>query len=237
MMNRIGDSISAENANWTFGDNVSKTFDAHVTRSVPLYSEGHKLITQVADFFLNNGSVCYDLGCSTGALTQSLAEQNKNKKIKIIGIDQEAEMIEKAQERCGNMKNVSFIKSDITDVEMEPADLIIAYYTIQFVKPKNRQIIFDRIYQSLNWGGGFILFEKVRAPDARFQDMTNALYCDYKLDNGYKPDEIIAKAKSLKGILEPFSTQANYDLLTRAGFVDIMSFMKYVCFEGILSIK
>ena len=51
------------------------------------------------------------------------------------------------------------------------------------------------------------------------------------------PDEIIAKAKSLKGVLEPFSTQGNLDLLKRAGFVDIITIFKYLCFEGFLAIK
>ena len=120
---------------------------------------------------------------------------------------------------------------------MKVKNLIIAYYTVQFVRPKNRQIIFDRIFNALNWGGGLLLFEKVRAPDARFQDMMSALYTDYKLENGYKPDEVIAKARSLKGVLEPFSSQGNLDLLKRAGFVDIMAIVKYVCFEGILAIK
>ena len=233
----MGDSIDAENANWTFGGEVCKTFDAHINKSVPLYAKGHELIIQVADFFLDNDSICYELGCSTGALTQKLVERNKDKKIKIIAIDKEPQMIQKAQERCGEIENVTFMASDIVDLEMEKADLIIAYYTMQFVKSKNRQIIFDRIFQSLNWGGGFLLFEKVRAPDARFQDMMTALYTEFKLANGYKSEEIIAKARSLKGILEPFSTQGNYDLLTRAGFVDIMTIMKYVCFEGILAIK
>jgi tRNA (cmo5U34)-methyltransferase len=41
----------------------------------------------------------------------------------------------------------------------------------------------------------------------------------------------------LKGVLEPFSTQGNTDLLRRAGFVDLMTVMKYVCFEGYLAIK
>jgi tRNA (cmo5U34)-methyltransferase len=57
------------------------------------------------------------------------------------------------------------------------------------------------------------------------------------LNNGYTPDEIMGKSKSLKGILEPFSTQGNLDLLKRAGFVDFMTVMKYVCFEGFLAIK
>jgi tRNA (cmo5U34)-methyltransferase len=35
----------------------------------------------------------------------------------------------------------------------------------------------------------------------------------------------------------PFSTQGNIDLMKRAGFVDIMSILKYVNFEGFLAIK
>ena len=49
--------------------------------------------------------------------------------------------------------------------------------------------------------------------------------------------QIIYKSKSLKGVMEPFSTQGNLDLLKRAGFKDIVSIMKFVCFEGWLAIK
>jgi tRNA (cmo5U34)-methyltransferase len=38
-------------------------------------------------------------------------------------------------------------------------------------------------------------------------------------------------------VLEPFSTQGNLDLLSRAGFKDVMTLIKYVCFEGFLAIK
>ena len=81
------------------------------------------------------------------------------------------------------------------------------------------------------------MFEKVRAPDARFQDIMSALYTEYKLDQNYTPNEIITKSRSLKGVLEPFSEQGNIDLLKRAGFVDIIIIFKYLCFEGFLAIK
>jgi tRNA (cmo5U34)-methyltransferase len=77
----------------------------------------------------------------------------------------------------------------------------------------------------------------VRGADARFQDIITALYNDYKLRAGYTPDEIINKSRSLKGVLEPFSTQGNLDMLRRAGFVDINTVQKYLCFEGFLAIK
>ena len=81
------------------------------------------------------------------------------------------------------------------------------------------------------------MFEKVRGPDARFQDMSVALYNDFKSKNGFSADEILNKTSSLKGVLEPFSTEGNLGLLRRAGFTDIMSVMKWVCFEGFLAIK
>ena len=114
---------------------------------------------------------------------------------------------------------------------------MIAYYTVQFVPPRLRQNLINRIFEALNWGGALLLFEKVRGPDARFQDMLTSLYADFKLNKGYTPDEIINKSRSLKGILEPFSTQANIDMLGRAGFKDTTSVMKYLCFEGFLAIK
>ena len=232
-----GDSIISENASWSFSGSVAKHFDAHVKRSVPLYDDGHALIEKVSDFYLSDGSICYDLGCSTGKLISALGKRHAPKDIKFIGIEKEGDMVGAARNRCKQQQNIKILESDLLDVEFEKSDLIIAYYTIQFVSPKNRQILFDRFYRALNWGGGLLLFEKVRAKDARFQDMMSALYVEYKFNEGYSSDQILAKARSLKGILEPFSTQGNLDLMMRAGFVDIATIMKYVCFEGFLAVK
>ncbi len=57
------------------------------------------------------------------------------------------------------------------------------------------------------------------------------------MEQGYDANEIIQKSKSLKGVLEPFSSKANFEMLKRAGFKDTMSIFKFVCFEGFLAIK
>jgi tRNA (cmo5U34)-methyltransferase len=133
--------------------------------------------------------------------------------------------------------NASFIVADAVSTDLEPADMIVCYYTVQFVKPSVRQLLIDRLYKALNWGGALLLFEKVRGADARFQDILTALYTDYKLRKGYSAEDIISKSRSLKGVLEPFSTQGNVDLLRRAGFEDINTVQKYLCFEGFIAIK
>lgn len=236
-LKRVGDSISAENANWTFSGDAVENFDVHVERSVPFYRESHDLIARLSDFFLYDGAVAYDLGCSTGTLTRKIAERAGDKSIRMVGIDREKQMADQARSCCGDFSSVEIVQGDLSEFDFEDADLFVSYLTMQFVRPRFRQEVIRRIYRSLRWGGAFILFEKVRAPDARFHDMMTLLYQDYKLSRGYTGEEIVGKARSLKGVLEPFSTQGNLDLLQRAGFVDVMTVFKYTCFEGFLAIK
>jgi len=235
-----GEGIAVANASWTFGSDTPKKFTEHVRRSVPFYEEGHELALQISDYFVQPNSVCYELGVSTGALIRKLAARHKPT-VKWVGIDLEPNMIEQAKHEIANsglgVDNVELLADDINLFPYQPADLIVSYYTVQFVEPRLRQELLNRIYQSLNWGGAFVMFEKVRGPDARFQDIATGIYTDYKLAQGYTPDEVVAKSRSLKGVLEPFSTQGNIDMLRRAGFADLTTIFKWVCFEGFLCIK
>lgn len=235
-MGKTGDNIKAKNANWKFNGEMVENFEDHVSKSVPLYHEGHKLIENLSDYFIKDDSLCYELGSSTGTLLQKIAKKNSFRNSKFIGIEIEEDMVKKAN-KLYKYPNLTFINDDINTFSYEKSDMIISYYTIQFIHPKHRQKLFDKIYQTLHWGGAFILYEKVRANDARFQDIMTNLYTEYKLDIGYSADEIISKTKSLKGVLEPFSTEGNIDLLKRSGFVDIMTVQKYMNFEGFLAIK
>lgn len=236
-MSGVGDGISADHGGWSFGGDVAKSFDQHVSKSVPLYNQGHDLICDLSDFFVKEDSVVYELGCSTGQLIRKLSEHNASKKhAKFIGVDIEKEMIDYARQ-AGESGNLEFYTSDAILFEMEPTDLVVCYYTVQFIHPSQRQDLINKIYQNLRWGGAFLLFEKVRGADARFQDILTMLYSEYKLRMGYSAEDILSKARSLKGVLEPFSSQGNIDMLKRAGFSDINTIQKYLCFEGFLAIK
>ena len=234
----VGDGIVVGRASWNFSGDVCKSFLPHVRRSVPLYDAGHDLVCKLSDFFIGPQSTCYELGVSTGELLRKLCRHNESKPdTRWIGIDVEPPMIEMAKEHCESCSNVELLVGDIHDFDYGRSDFIVSYYCVQFTPPRLRQQLFEKLYASLNWGGALVLFEKVRAPDARFQDIATALYSDFKTENGYTDVEILSKSRSLRGVLEPFSSNANVDLLKRAGFVDIWPVMKYVCFEGFVAIK
>ena len=240
-MPSVGDSIATHLAAWSFAGPVADSFDEHVSRSVPGYFDGHKLVTYLSDFFLASKSpLIVDIGCSTGSLLEKIHARHSNRSdVNYLGIDPVEDMVRVASARdfC-SLKNVSFIVNDVLNVDLErECSLIISYYTLQFIHPSVRQNTVDWIYNNLSWGGGLLLFEKIRMPDARFQDYMTQSYNDFKLAQGYTPEEILTKSASLKGVLEPFSESGNLDLLKRAGFIDIAPIFQNIVFKGWLAIK
>ena len=91
------------------------------------------------------------MGCSTGTLLKKLSDRNFSKKnVKFFGIDVEAPMVKKQKKK---IKNCKIIRNDLLKQKISNADLIIAYYTIQFINPRSRQALINKIYKSLNWAG------------------------------------------------------------------------------------
>jgi len=224
---------------WSFGGSIPKKFENHIKNSIPYYLEGHDIINKLSDFFLYDKSTCYDLGCSTANLLIKLANYTNKKEIKFNGLEIEKNMYSLAKENVkkNNIKNIKILNTDIKKFKLKTNNLIISYYTIQFIHPSHRQKIFDKIFKSLNWGGAFIMFEKIRGNDARFDNIINSLYLDFKEENKFMPKEILNKSRSLRGIMEPFSDYGNLGLLKRAGFKDIQTIFHHLCFKGYLCIK
>ncbi len=238
----VGNKIKSKGiGGFSFTGKTTKYFNEHISRSIPFFEESHKLISKLSTFFISDKSNVYDLGCSTGMSLMAVADSNLNKNFKITGIDLSKDMISRAKKNTNKKKynriKINYLCKDVIKTKFEKSDLIISNYFIQFVHPRYRQVIFDKIYKSLNYGGGFIFFEKTRGPDARFQDIFTQLYNDFKSDSGFSEQEILNKTKSIRGYLEPFTENANIDFLKRAGFKDYTTVFKYYSFQGFMAIK
>lgn len=236
-MTNVGDHISAGRGDWKFSGDMVTHFVDHARKSIPFYDEGHKVVRRLSDYFITAGSQAYELGCSTGELSSQLAEFHMHKEgVRVTGIDSQCDMIDYAK-ATHKASGLNFEVGDVVSYEYKSASFIVSYYCIQFIPPKDRQKLFDHIYAALDWGGCFVVFDKVRAPDARFQDMMTGLYYDFKTENGYSDQEIMEKSRSLRGIQDPYSSEENMRYYERAGFKDVMSIYKYLSFEGFIGIK
>ena len=234
--NKVGNNIEAKNASWTFSG-IEKSFENHISTSVPMYNEAHEIALNISDFFLKDNSKVLDIGCSTGSFLKKLILRTKKKNLKLIGVDNTSSMIKFCKKK--NSKKIKFFCQDYLKFRKSKSkyDFISAFFTLSFVSPPQRQIFMNKIFKELNWGGAFVLFEKIRGPDARFQDIFNLTYQEFKLSKGLSKEEIVNKSRSLKGIMEPFSDAGNIALLKRAGFSDITGIFQWMCFKGYLAIK
>ena len=120
---------------------------------------------------------------------------------------------------------------------MKKSDYIISHYTLQFIRQNLRLKILKKIYNSLNPGGGFVLFEKVYANNSRFEKIFSDMLVDFKSKNNFSEKEIINKNKAIRGILEPLTTRQNIINLKKAGFKNNQIIHQDINFIGILSIK
>jgi tRNA (cmo5U34)-methyltransferase len=232
---QVGDGISSLAGSWTFGGDVPQAFDSHVARSIPAYDECHGLIADIADQLVPQGGRCYDLGCSTGTLTRILAERLSARRVEVIGVDREPGMVARANERCGQLQRVRFETASLEELALEPADVVVCYYTLQFVPLRRRLEVVERIRRAVEPAGSLILFEKVLAPTARTQEMAVGAYLDWKRGQGFSEEEIAAKTRSIRGVLQPLSPAENESMLRRAGFGEVMQVFRWVLFEGLVA--
>jgi len=231
----VGDGIDAPPRGWRFAGNAAHHFDEHAARSIPTYSLGHELIATLSDFFVRPGGRVYDIGCSTGALTALLAERHPS--ATIIGLDAEPDMTAIARLRLARASGVEILDADATEHDYLPADLVVAYYTLQFVPVERRRALLARIAAALRPGGALIMFEKTLAATGRVQDALTQAYADYKLGRGYSPAEVAAKTVSLRGVLTPLTATENRAMLRRAGFGTVELVHRHLLFDGYLAIK
>lgn len=226
--------MNLENSNWQFDESVVPIFDEHVKQSVPMYDEIHRLITDIAGWYVKDGVNVYDIGTSTGKVIKNLIN-TYNVDVNYIGIDDSQAMIDKLQ---SEKLDIDLIKGDVTDgFEFKNAGLITSVLTLQFINENKRQSLINDIYEGLNKGSAFILVEKVIGENPRFNEIYIELYHELKLKNGLSPSHVFDKAKAIRGVMKPYTLEENKELLINAGFKDIDIFFKWNNFVGIIAVK
>lgn len=237
-------TLSSVEGTWRFNDKVAQHFDKHVNQSIPHYKDLQLYISALAEWFIKDGSIVYDLGCSTGESIKNICQLKTKTKFKIIGYDSSKQMINLAQKKLNLKKlkkngiNVLLKTSDILKVKkFEKSDLFLSILLFPFIDIDNREKLIRKIYNSLKVGGGFILVEKIRASDSQFEDILNQLYFDFKLRQNLSEKEILKKAKSLRSSMFLYNKEKTTKLIKKVGFSRQEVFFKCFNFIGYIILK
>jgi len=220
-----------------FDAEIAAVFDDMLLRSVPFYREAMKLTERFALNHLTEGSRLYDLGCSTATLLLNI-ERTSTVNAKLIGLDNAPSMLEQARRKIDAFNSkVEVIEADIMNFPYKRADVMISNYTLQFVRPPVREVLVQKISDSLKERGRFIFSEKVVTKDNALNKELIDCYYSFKKEQGYSTYEIMQKREALENVLIPYTEAENIEMAYRCGFSHCEVIFRWANFATFIAIK
>lgn len=227
---------------FTFDDEVTDAFDDMVVRSVPFYQEVQRMVIELSKTFVQPSTNIYDLGCATGTTIIQLCQEISDPSVKFIGMDNSKPMLNRVKKRIKtelkNEKRCILVEADLNNIlTFDNASVITSLWTLQFVRPLNREILLRQIYDGLKKNGIFIACEKILLDSSDVNRIFIDVYYDFKRRQGYSELEITGKREALENVLIPYRDSENMELLRRTGFGITEKFFQWYNFTGYLAIK
>lgn len=220
-----------------FDEEVASVFDDMLNRSVPFYKEMQRLSINFACNFLEENDKVYDLGCSTASTLIELSKHSEHS-LKLIGIDNSEAMLNRARKKSKAFGvDIDFKLADLHDISYDDAKLILSNYTLQFIRPLQREKLVKKIYNSLNDNGIFIFSEKVISSNSILNKQSIDEYYTFKKNQGYSEFEISQKREALENVLIPYTEDENKKMILDAGFSHCETLFKWVNFATFIAIK
>jgi tRNA (cmo5U34)-methyltransferase len=225
---------------FAFTEAVADVFPDMIRRSVPGYETIIGLLGVIARRYAQADSRIYDLGCSLGAATLSMASQIRVPGVSFVCVDNSSAMTS----RCGQIMQrhlpagqVEVLCDDIQQVGLENASVVVLNFTLQFLKPADRLAMLRKIYAGLRPGGVLVLSEKLRFADPAEQELMTGLHLEFKRANGYSELEISQKRSALENVLVPDTFGEHAERLQTAGFTQVVNWFQGFSFASLLAVK
>jgi tRNA (cmo5U34)-methyltransferase len=183
---------------WTFKDGgVAAGFDSHVREQLPWYDMATEAVAHIVRHYLPPGGLVYDIGASTGNVGRAIADTLESRGASLVAIEESQEMAAR-YDAPGVVECV-----DAYQVAYQPFDVAICFLVLMFLSVEKRKVLVDNLRRSLKKGGVIVVFDKVTPEHGYFGTVMRRLTMSWKLSNGAKADDIVAKELSLSGVQRP----------------------------------
>ncbi len=225
---------------FVFNERVVEVFDDMLDRSIPFYREVIEASARLLDKFLIPGDTVYDLGCANGTSLLEFSRLLQHINLSFVGIDNSQAMLDKARlkaELYRKQDRTSFSFEDITTFNHPGAGGVILNYTLQFIRPLQREPFLKNVFDNLRPGGILLVSEKVINHDPRLNRDYIDIYHRFKIARGYSELEIAKKREALENVLIPFSVAENLAMLSTTGFTPVETYFRWFNFASFVAVK
>lgn len=223
-----------------FDRQVAEVFPDMIKRSVPGYSNIITTIGMLTKRFAQDNSNLYDLGASLGAATIEMRRNISAKHCRIIAVDNSPAMVERCQLHVNAFKSdtdVAIMCDDIQSIEIANASVVVLNFTLQFIKPAQRQALINKIYAGLRPGGILLVSEKLNFEDNIANELLSDLHHDFKRANGYSELEISQKRTAIENVMLTDTLACHRKRFADAGFASSELWFQCFNFSSMIALK
>lgn len=187
---------------WTFNnEEVAGAFDQHVREQLPWYDLATQAIAHIARHYAQPHSIIYDIGASTGNITNAIKEDICQREIHAVSIENSKEMVNR-WDGIG-----SLVETDAQNYDYQPFSVAILNLTLQFLTKADRQNLLNTLKRKVLPGGAIIILDKFAPQNGYISTVLYRQALAAKLQQGATPKEIIEKELSLTGVQRPLDPE------------------------------
>ena len=202
-------------------------YDGLIPRLIPRYHEQHDLILQLIPFETNANIKVLDLGTGTGILSALILQAFPQ--AKVLAFDIAENMLKICQTNLSafqerlTLQQGNFAEDDFGN----GYDLVVSGLAIHHLDGARKQILFKKLFQSMNSGGILLIRDIVTGGTPRLTEQYEKLWRQYMKDSG-ENDKIWFQKYREEDI--PSSIEEQTKWLTESGFADVGCHWRYLNF-------
>lgn len=163
----------------------------------------------IADFFDDDLKTLLDIGCGTGLELQSIYKRFPE--VKVTGIDLSETMLNRLRESYGD-KNIELINADYFEYPFKrnKFDAAMSFETLHHFKYDKKQLIYNKLYQTIKVGGYYIECDYIACCDE--EEALCLEGAEYRRKQSNIPEDMIIH------IDIPLTLEHQFELMKNAGF-------------------
>jgi tRNA (cmo5U34)-methyltransferase len=187
---------------WTFEDSdLANNFGQHVRGQLPWYDLATGLVRCIAENYLPHGGQMYDIGSSTGNITNACRDLIRSRDINAVSIEPSEEMCKKW------IGEGELIKEYAESYDYANYDLSVCFLTFMFITPSKRMKLFQLLKSKMNDGGALVIVDKFEGDGGYVDTVKRRMTMRQKLSSGETASDILDKELSLSGVQRPLSAE------------------------------
>lgn len=231
-----------------FDDEVAIIFEDMAQRSIPMYSEAHRLhLSLVKDKIMEcrssaGGCTFFDIGGSTGKWLDAMCKgfevsvPSDMSNCHFYVYDSSRQMIGRVKDRFPDITADVF---DLTKPFVVPqkADIVTMFYVLQFIPDADKHKAMQWVYDHMNPGGVLLMGQKEKQNDTVTEETFQEEYIRFRLANGYTREEIQAKTQALKNSMWCSTSSDLWMLLKDVGFGKVRETSRWLSFSTLMVSK